>query len=73
MFAKITFFILFLIAEISLGIYSLMISEGLLGRFLFFVLSAFIICALVIKLSSQLLPDDDRRKKILKKNIKKAQ
>jgi len=27
----------------------------------------------VIKLSSQLLPDDDRRKKILKKNIKKAQ
>jgi len=72
MLAKVTFFILFIIAEISLGIYSLVISEGLLARFLFFVLSAFIVCAVVIKLSNRLLPDDDRRKEILKKKRKKA-
>jgi len=55
-----------------LGIYSLAISESLLARFLFFILSAFIVCALVIKISNKLLPDDDRReKKVMKKKDKK--
>jgi len=74
MFAKFFIFILFIAAEITLGIYSLAISESLLARFLFFILSAFIVCALVIKISNRLLPDDDRReKKVLKKKAKKAQ
>ncbi|WP_304132030.1 hypothetical protein, partial [Mesonia mobilis] len=63
MFAKFFIFILFIAAEITLGIYSLAISESLLARFLFFILSAFIVCALVIKISNRLLPDDDRREK----------
>jgi membrane protein implicated in regulation of membrane protease activity len=74
MFAKFFIFILFIAAEITLGIYSLAISESLLARFLFFILSAFIVCALVIKISNRLLPDDDRRgKKVMKKKAKKAQ
>ena len=74
MFAKFFIFILFIAAEITLGIYSLAISESLLARFLFFILSAFIVCALVIKISNRLLPDDDRReKKVMKKKTKKAQ
>ncbi|SHI88786.1 hypothetical protein SAMN04488096_105252 [Mesonia phycicola] len=59
MIAKLAIFLIFIIAEISLGIYSLAISESLFAKFLFFTLSAFIICLLVIKLSSTLLPDDD--------------
>ena len=39
MFAKFFIFILFIAAEITLGIYSLAISESLLARFLFFILS----------------------------------
>ncbi len=74
MFAKFFIFILFIAAEITLGIYSLAISESLLARFLFFILSAFIVCALVIKISNRLLPDDDRReKKVMKKKTKKVQ
>ncbi len=66
MFAKFAFFLIFIIAEIALGVYSLAMSESLMAKFLFFLLSAIIVCALVVKLSNHLLPDDDRRKKQLK-------
>lgn len=68
MFAKFAFLLLFIIAEIALGIYSLAMSESLMAKFLFFLLSAIIVCALVMKLSNHLLPDDDRREKNLKRN-----
>ncbi|HIB38219.1 hypothetical protein [Mesonia sp.] len=71
MLAKFFIFILFIVAEIALGVYSLAISESLLARFLFFILSAIIVCAAVVKLSNKLLPDDDRRrKKVVKKKAK---
>lgn len=67
MFAKFAFLLLFIIAEIALGIYSLAMSESLMAKFLFFLLSAIIVCALVMQLSNHLLPDDDRREKNLKR------
>ena len=71
MIAKFFTLVLFISAEIALGIYSLAISESLLARFLFFILSAIIVCAAVVKLSNKLLPDDDRRsKKVMKKKAK---
>ncbi|MBW2962465.1 hypothetical protein [Mesonia aestuariivivens] len=70
MIAKFLLFSLFIIAEITLGIYSLAISESLLARFLFFILSAFIVCTIVIKISNKLLPEDDKRNKIVKRRSK---
>ncbi|WP_121666816.1 hypothetical protein [Mesonia aquimarina] len=59
MLAKLFIGILFIIAEISLGVYSLLFSESLLARFLFFMLSAVLICFAVIKMSSKILPFEE--------------
>lgn len=67
MFAKFALFVVFVIAEIALGIYSLAMSESLMAKFLFFLLSTVIVCALVVKLSHKILPDDDRRNKRVNK------
>ncbi|MDR6300149.1 hypothetical protein ACFFGL_07260 [Mesonia maritima] len=59
MLIKLFVFALFIIAEIGLGIYSLLLSESLLARFFFFILSAIIVCIVVIKFGHKLLPFEE--------------
>jgi len=59
MFLKLFVFALFIIAEIGLGIYSLLLSESLLARFLFFILTSIIICMIVINFGHKLLPFEE--------------
>ncbi|MCJ7759078.1 MAG: hypothetical protein MUP24_13150 [Gillisia sp.] len=44
--------------ELFLGFYSLVISDSLLVKFLFFVFSAIIIAFVVTKITNALLPED---------------
>ena len=45
-------------AEVILGIYSIILSDSLLVKFLFFVFSAAIIAFLITKITDKLLPSD---------------
>ena len=59
MFLKLFVFILFIIAEIGLGIYSLILSESLIARFIFFILTAIIVCMIVINFGHKVLPFEE--------------
>ncbi len=58
MFLKFGLKILFLAAEIFLGFYSLLVSDSLLMKFLFFVLTAGIIAFAMVKLINKAMPKD---------------
>lgn len=58
MFLKFGLKILFLAAEIFLGFYSLLVSDSLLMKFLFFVFTAGIIAFIMIKLINKVMPED---------------
>ena len=45
-------------AEVILGIYSLILSDSLLVKFIFFVFSAAIIAFLITRITNKLLPSD---------------
>lgn len=57
---KIILAVLILIAEIGLGYYSLFVKGSLFWKFLFFILSAFIVCMIVINGVSYILPAEDK-------------
>ena len=59
MFPKIGLIILFILAEIILGVYSLIISESHLVKFLFFVATAIIIAYCITKFTAKALPSED--------------
>lgn len=56
MFLKVGIKILFIITEIFLGFYSLVVSESLLVKFLFFVVTAAIIAFGILKTIDKVLP-----------------
>jgi membrane protein implicated in regulation of membrane protease activity len=58
MFFKFGLKIAILALEIFLAIYSMVISDSLLVKFLFFAFSAVIIAFIVTKMTSKLLPSD---------------
>lgn len=58
MFLKVGIKILFVIIEIFLGFYSLVISESLLVKFLFFAVTAAIIAFGMLKTINKVLPKD---------------
>lgn len=58
MFFKLGLKIAILALEIFLAIYSMVISDSLLVKFLFFAFSAVIIAFIVTKMTSKLLPSD---------------
>lgn len=58
MFFKLILKIGILALEIFLALYSLIITDSLLVKFLFFAFSALIIAFVVTKLTSKLLPSD---------------
>ncbi|TQD39861.1 hypothetical protein FKR84_03655 [Haloflavibacter putidus] len=60
MLLKFSFILLFLFAEIALGIYSMLYSDNLLAKFLFFILSAILICIAVIKGVNKILPSEEK-------------
>ncbi|MCM4155355.1 hypothetical protein DHD80_04980 [Gramella sp. AN32] len=59
MFLKFSLKALFIIVEIFLGIYSLIMSDSLLVKFAFFVLTAGIIAFIVVKFIHKVLPVDN--------------
>lgn len=59
MFLKVGIKILFVITEVFLGFYSLVISESLLIKFIFFVLTAAIIAFGMLKSIKKILPTDN--------------
>ncbi|CAL65141.1 hypothetical protein [Christiangramia forsetii] len=58
MFLKVGIKVLFVITEIFLGFYSLVISESLLIKFLFFAVTAAIIAFAMLKTINKILPND---------------
>lgn len=58
MFLKVGIKILFIAIEIFLGFYSLLISESLFVKFLFFVVTAAIIAFGMLKTLHKVLPND---------------
>jgi len=58
MFLKVGIKVLFIITEIFLGFYSLVISESLLIKFLFFAVTAAIIAFGILKTINKILPND---------------
>lgn len=56
MIFKVAIKILFLALELFLGIYSLIMTDSLMMKFLFFVVSAVIIAFLILKFTNKLLP-----------------
>lgn len=58
MFLKIGLKILFIAVEIFLAFYSLLMSDSLLVKFLFFAVTAGIIAFIVVKLIHKILPTD---------------
>ncbi|AVR45292.1 hypothetical protein C7S20_08445 [Christiangramia fulva] len=59
MFLKAALQILFLAAEIFLGFYSLLLSDSLLMKFLFFAVTAGIIAFIMVKLINKMTPEND--------------
>lgn len=59
MFLKFGLKILFLAAEIILGFYSLLVSDSLLMKFLFFAVTAGIIAFIMVKLINKITPQDE--------------
>lgn len=57
---KIILAIVILIAEAGLGYYSLFVKGSLFWKFLFFILSAFIVCIIVINGIGYILPAEDK-------------
>lgn len=60
MLLRITVVILLLAAEAGMAYYSLVVDKSLLARFLFFLLSAGIICIMIIKGVQHILPDENQ-------------
>ncbi|GAA4313842.1 hypothetical protein GCM10023115_29440 [Pontixanthobacter gangjinensis] len=58
MFLKVGIKILFVITEIFLGFYSLVVSESLLIKFIFFAVTAAIIAFGMLKTINKILPAD---------------
>tara|TARA_B100000929_G_C15416387_1_gene389832 strand:+ start:668 stop:880 length:213 start_codon:yes stop_codon:yes gene_type:complete len=58
MFLKVGIKVLFIATEIFLAFYSLVISESLLIKFLFFVFTAAIIAFAMLKTVNKILPND---------------
>ncbi len=58
MFFKFGFKILFIAVELFLGFYSLVISDSLLMKFVFFVVTAITIAFIMIKMINKVLPQD---------------
>ena len=58
MFFKVGIKVLFIAGEIFLGFYSLLMSDSLLVKFLFFAVTAIIVAFSVIKLVNKVLPVD---------------
>ncbi len=58
MFLKVGIKILFVITEIFLGFYSLVVSESLLVKFVFFAVTAAIIAFGMLKTINKILPAD---------------
>jgi len=58
MFLKVGIKVLFIIVEIFLGFYSLVITENLMIKFLFFVVTAAIIAFVMLKTINKILPSD---------------
>lgn len=58
MFLKIGIKVLFVITEVFLGFYSLVISESLLIKFLFFAVTAGFIAFGMLKTINKILPND---------------
>ncbi|MAM18454.1 MAG: hypothetical protein VX712_13205 [Bacteroidota bacterium] len=58
MFFKFGLKILFIAVELFLGFYSLVISDSLMMKFVFFVVTAAIIAFIMIKMINKVLPQD---------------
>lgn len=58
MIFKLAIKIVFLALELFLGIYSLIMTDSLMMKFLFFVVTAVIIAFLIMKFTNKLLPSD---------------
>ncbi|MCB7482366.1 hypothetical protein [Christiangramia sediminis] len=58
MFLKVGVKVLFVVMEVFLGFYSLVISESLLIKFLFFAVTAAIIAFAMLKTINKILPTD---------------
>ncbi|MDT0689274.1 hypothetical protein RM549_05725 [Salegentibacter sp. F188] len=58
MFFKLSIKILFIAAELVLGVYSMILSDSLLVKFIFFAVTAVIIAFIATKLIDTLLPAD---------------
>ncbi len=58
MFLKISIKVLFIVAEILLGFYSLAMSDSLLVKFLFFVFTAALIAFIMVKFVGKMLPGE---------------
>jgi len=58
MFLKVGVKVLFIVMEVFLGFYSLVISESLLIKFLFFAVTAAIIAFAMLKTINKILPTD---------------
>ena len=58
MFLKVGVKVLFIITEIFLGFYSLVITESLMIKFLFFAVTASIIAFAMLKTINKILPTD---------------
>ncbi|TDN95581.1 hypothetical protein DET49_101180 [Salegentibacter sp. 24] len=58
MIFKLSIKVLFIAVEIFLGVYSFVLSDSLLIKFLFFVLTAVIVAFAITKITNKLLPVD---------------
>jgi hypothetical protein len=58
MIFKVAIKIAFLALELFLGFYSLIMTDSLVIKFLFFVVSSVIVAFLILKFTSKLLPSD---------------
>jgi hypothetical protein len=58
MIFKVAIKIMFLALELFLGFYSLIMTDSLVIKFLFFVVSSVIVAFLILKFTSKLLPSD---------------
>lgn len=70
MWTKIIIVVAILVAEAGMGYYSFEVNGSLFSRFLFFVLSAGIICLIVIKSIRFILPSEDEYSDNKKKSTK---
>jgi len=65
MILKFIFLAFFLAAEIALGIYSLLHTDSLFVKFLFFLLTTLIVCILIIQATKIALPTEDEQEEKL--------